>query len=392
MSLPPEPLPPKIVGSSNSRETVLPSDERTAGRALTPLAGVKIAHLGHFDPEYSRNRIMAKALRRAGATVVTSSDRRPFARRTPQLVRVLLRSRPDALLVGFPGHGDVPLARLVATRWRVPVLFDAFVSLYETEVEDRGLRTPGSAQALRCATEDRLACLLAHRVILDTDTHLRYFEEHLHVPRKRLRRIWVGADDDVMRPGPNPDDSKFRVFVYGSFIPLHGLEHVVRAAAVLERSGQDVQIGIAGSGQTEADVRRLASELGTRTVRFLGQRPYQELPALMASSHVCLGVFGTSGKAARVIPNKVFDALAVARPVITADTPAAREVLTHGENAWLCSPGDPDALAAAILALRSNDTTRQRIAEAGHRLFTRRFSIEALSLDVTATVLDTITR
>ncbi len=378
--------------SSNNRGTVLPTDERTAGRALGPLAGVTIAHVGHFDPDYSRNRIMAKALRRAGATVLTVSDRRPFARRTPPLARALLRSRPDALLVGFPGHADVLLARLIATRWRVPVLFDAFVSLYETEVEDRGLIAPGSPRALRYATEDRLACRLAHRVILDTDTHLRYFEEHFSVPRKRLRRVWVGADDDVMRPGPPSDDSDFRVFVYGSFVPLHGLEHVVRAAAVLERRRDVVRIDVVGSGQTEAEVRRLASELGTRSVTFLGRQPYDELPALMARSHLCLGVFGTSGKAERVIPNKVFDALAVARTVVTADTPAAREVLTHGENAWLCPPGDPEALAESILALRSSDSTRRRIAEAGHRLFTQRFSIEALSHDVAAVVLDALNR
>jgi glycosyltransferase involved in cell wall biosynthesis len=303
----------------------------------------------------------------------------------------LRASKPDAVLVGFPGHSDVALARVLAAPRRIPVLLDAFVSLYETSVEDRGLSGPRSLQALRYATEDRLACRLAHRVVLDTDTHVRYFEEHVHVPPRKLRRIWVGADDDVMRPvPPPPDDSTLRVFMYGSFIPLHGLEHVVRAAAVLERAGANVLVDIAGSGQTEPDVRRLAGDLDLRSVRFLGRRPYEELRELMGASHVCLGIFGTSPKAARVIPNKVFDALAVARPVITADTPAAREVLTHGEHAWLCAPGDPDALAGAILALRDDAATRRRIASAGHRLFRQQFSVDAISRDVTELILDAI--
>jgi glycosyltransferase involved in cell wall biosynthesis len=118
--------------------------------------------------------------------------------------------------------------------------------------------------------------------------------------------------------------------------------------------------------------------LGVSNVRFLGKHQYEELPALMAASHLCLGVFGTSGKAARVIPNKVFDALAVARPVLTADTAAVREVLTQSENAFLCPAGDAEALATAIIAVKADDRSR-RVAEHGHDLFLRRFSIEALS-------------
>jgi glycosyltransferase involved in cell wall biosynthesis len=131
-------------------------------------------------------------------------------------------------------------------------------------------------------------------------------------------------------------------------------------------------------------------ELRVKSVRFLGRRSYEQLPTEMAASHVCLGIFGTSPKAQRVIPNKVFDALAVARPVITGDTRAVREVLTHGENAWLCPPGDPEALAEAVLALRSDAAARLQLAHRGHELFRQRFSIDALSRDVATIVLEVL--
>jgi glycosyltransferase involved in cell wall biosynthesis len=351
------------------------------------LQGVKVVHFGHFDPEYARNRVMAKALRRAGAELVTVTDQRPYRRRTPRLARDLVRSPCDVVLVGFPGHADVPLARLVATRRRAPVLFDAFVSLLET-AEDRAGSHMTRTQAARYGAEDRLACRLATTVVLDTAAHMDHFGAALGVPSRKMRRVWVGADDDVMHPTPQPIADDFRVFVCASFIPLHGLEHVIRAAYLLEQTGEAARVDIVGSGATEASVRRLVAQLGVRNVAFHGRRPYHELPELIATSHVCLGIFGTSPKASRVVPNKVFDALASARPVITGDTPAAREALTHGHDAWLCPPGDPVALADALRKLASKPELRKRLAAHGYELFRERFSIAAVSDSVSGIVLE----
>jgi glycosyltransferase involved in cell wall biosynthesis len=78
---------------------------------------------------------------------------------------------------------------------------------------------------------------------------------------------------------------------------------------------------------------------------------YERLPAELHRASCALGIFGTSDKAARVIPNKAFQALACGTPLVTADTPAARELLRDGESALLVQPGDPQALAAALRRL-----------------------------------------
>ena len=109
-----------------------------------------------------------------------------------------------------------------------------FVSLTESAEDRRGPALPTTVRA-RTTLEDRMACRLAHTVVLDTAAHCAYFTEQLGVPAAKLRRVWVGADDDMVRPSPLLT-AGFRVFLYASFIPLHGLEHVVRAAHRLERA------------------------------------------------------------------------------------------------------------------------------------------------------------
>jgi glycosyltransferase involved in cell wall biosynthesis len=66
--------------------------------------------------------------------------------------------------------------------------------------------------------------------------------------------------------------------------------------------------------------------------------------------------------------------LAMARPVIAADTPANRDLLTHGESACLCPPGDPDALAEALLTLHRDPALRGHLAREGRSLYLRRCS------------------
>jgi glycosyltransferase involved in cell wall biosynthesis len=80
--------------------------------------------------------------------------------------------------------------------------------------------------------------------------------------------------------------------------------------------------------------------------------PYEYLIDYICKADICLGIFGTSGKATRVIPNKVYQILAAGKPLVTGDTPAIRELLRESPTVRLVTPGSPESLASAVLDLR----------------------------------------
>ena len=77
--------------------------------------------------------------------------------------------------------------------------------------------------------------------------------------------------------------------------------------------------------------------------------------------NLCLGIFGDTGKAARVIPNKVFQILSAGAPLITRDSPAIRELLSPDmPGVYLVPPADPDALLAAVREFRDTHGPKGR--------------------------------
>jgi glycosyltransferase involved in cell wall biosynthesis len=107
---------------------------------------------------------------------------------------------------------------------------------------------------------------------------------------------------------------------------------------------------------------------------------YEHLPAEIQSAGCSLGIFGASGKAHRVIPNKAFQAIACAAPLVTADTPAARELLVDEESALLIPPGDAQALAQAVRRLAADSELSRRIAAGGRAAYEREASEAVLGL------------
>lgn len=166
---------------------------------------------------------------------------------------------------------------------------------------------------------------------------------------------------------------KFSVLFWGNFIPLQGIEYIINAAKILEKFS-DIKFIIIGDGQTKKDILNLAEDLKIKNTTFLSRLPLEELPSYIKEADICLGIFGNTGKAKRVIPNKVYEAVAMGKPVISGDSPAIREVFTDRKDILLCKMADSKDLADKILELKNNPELREKIAKGEHETFKRKFA------------------
>jgi glycosyltransferase involved in cell wall biosynthesis len=263
----------------------------------------------------------------------------------------------DAFMVGYPGQLDLPAARRAA-RGR-PVVFNPLVALSDTLVGDRGRFRPGSLAARTLERIDRHAFRTADLVVADTEIHARFLAQL--AGRDDIAVCFVGAEERLFQPGWEPP-ATFTVLFVGKLIPLQGVDTILAGA----RAAPEIPFRLVGSGQ-------LTPLLADRpaNVEHVAWLEYEQLPDEIRSAGCVLGIFGTTPKAQRVIPNKAFQALACGAPLVTADTPAARELLTDGESALLVPPGDPEALAEALRRLAADGQLAQRIAAGGRAAYER---------------------
>jgi len=292
------------------------------------------------------------------------------------LVRLLVEPSGDIYLVTYPGWFDVPTVWLASRIRRKPLAFDPFVSLWDTAVADRNLATRSSVTSRTLRRVDRLALRLADYVVADTHAHLRMYSE---IAGRRLKGfvLPVGSDEAVFRPVVTEPVDDMLVSFYGTYVPLQGVETVVGAAELLP----DVSFRIIGDGQGRPVVEELISELGLRNVELMDTVLYGELPRVLSSAAICLGIFGDSAKAGNVIPHKVYDYLAMEKPVITRRSTAVEE-MGLSDAVITVPPADPVALADTISDLLRDETVRREVAARGRTVFESRYSSNALAREL----------
>ncbi|PIP65561.1 hypothetical protein COU77_01440 [Candidatus Peregrinibacteria bacterium CG10_big_fil_rev_8_21_14_0_10_49_16] len=257
-----------------------------------------------------------------------------------------------SILVTFPGHYLMPLAWCLTRFPRKKLIFDAFISLYDTNVCDRKRFATWSLFAWFLFFVDVVSCHLADEVLVDTKEHKKYFVKMFRLKPEKVRVIYLGTREDLFYKkrveGSGYPLNAHHVLFYGTYIPLQGIEYILDAANILQHSHPQIHFTLIGRGQTYPEMRALAEKLKLQNITFKDPVPYEELPDLIRGSHLCLGVFGTTAKASRVIPHKVYDAVACAVPIVTADTPAIREKFADHKGVILCEAGSGDMLARRI--------------------------------------------
>lgn len=296
----------------------------------------------------------------------------------PLMWRVAHQRDIDVMVIGYLGLVDVLVLAPIARMRGIPVVWDAFLSIYDTYVIDRAMASPASLRARALRWLERRACRAADVVVLDTMAHARLFEKLHGVPESHFAAAFVGAEDAAFAPRTGRGECASErplVLFYGQFIPLHGIDTIVEAA--LSDRGGAFDWQIIGTGQEARRIDAMLAAAGVQHVRRIDWIDYARLREAMDRADVCLGIFGTSDKAASVIPNKVFQALAAGMPLVTRDSPAMRELASGDEpGLYLVGAGDPVAL---LDALEQFALGRHLLPDVLHRQLAERFSPAALA-------------
>lgn len=347
-----------------------------------------VLYFGVYDPNYARNWVLINGLRENGVRVL-ELRRKPSRFSLVKLFfdYIKLREKFDVMVVGFPGQEVMFMARFLA--FNKPVVFDAFTSHYGGYILDRKKWEVNGFRAWYFRFLDRWSCKLADIVLLDTDAHIDFFVNEFKLSKKKFKSIWIGANDKNFKPIENIEkkDSLFRIIFFGTYVPLQGAEYIVRAAKIIE-SYKDIIFVFIGKGQDKLKSISLAKELGLKNIIFTGIIKPEDLRMEIAKSDLVLGLFGNTPKTPLVIPNKVYEAVAMKKPVITADTPAIRELFDDNDM-FLVPAANPRELARAIMELKNNSNLRIKLSENGYKKFINRASSKILGQEI-KTIIESV--
>ena len=362
---------------------------------------MKVCYFGTYRQEYSRNKIMIAALESAGNEVICChqvlwhgiQDRvdttqggwkkpRFWFRVSTAYVKLIWRFVKirdfDILMVGYPGQFDVFLGKFFSRLRKKPLVWDVFMSIYLVAME-RGLDKKSKFTVNFIRWIESKALNLPDLLIQDTSAYVNWFHDEYGISPNRFRLIPTGADDRIFKPietNSPVDQHCFTVLYYGTYIPNHGVMKIAEAINLL-REREDILFEFIGDGPDRKPFEGYIVEHGLKNIRILDWMNQEELLTQIAKADICLGAFGDTPQSMMTVQNKIYECLAMGKPVITGESPAISAAFPP-DTIVTCSRKEPENLAKTIENLRKNDDYLQVLSRNARAVFLTTYSISSL--------------
>ncbi len=330
---------------------------------------------GNYGPNYPRNRTIIKCLKDLGHEVIE------FQPRISKLANLeaKLNAFNNIDLVWVPCFRQRDLS--AATRWarkrNIPLVFDPLISAYDKQVNEKKKFTADSGRAKRLLKWEQKLFAKADVVIADTACHKQYFIDQLGCSPDKVAVIPVSAEEALFYPKAAPINPEPEVLFFGTFIGLQGPSYIADSIKFYE--GPSIKLTFLGDGPERPQCEQICQQINNPkvNVQFEDWIPFHDLPDRIRQADICLGVFGTGEKSFRVIPNKVYQALACGKPVITMRGDAYPAELSTREGIDFVSAGAPSEIAEAIgCMLKKNATV---LSEDAVKMYSKHFSNQSIS-------------
>ncbi|MFL2650579.1 MAG: glycosyltransferase [Anaerolineales bacterium] len=331
---------------------------------------MRICYFGAFDLSYTRNNFIRRALELNDCQITYCNV--PQSWPTYKKVLPLIKQYKkiwrecDLIVVAEFCQTVVPLAWLLGQITGRPVIFDMVIGLYEASVLERGRYSINSFTARKLYFVDKIAGMLSKKVLTGTMAYKEYLVNEFKISPKKVQVTPLGVDDHLFFPKPKSETNtdRFVIMYHGSYIPNHGVETIIQAAANLSQY-PDLTFRLVGDGEGKSHAMQLADKLGVENIEFLSKVPFEQLSDCIANSDIVLGVFGDTSQARKAMANKILEGLAMQKPVVTGNTMSIRENFKHKEHLWLVPLADASALSESLILLSKDTKLMTQLAESG---------------------------
>jgi len=294
---------------------------------------IKVIFFSIYKPKYTRTETIEILFKELWITYIKNHKfKKNYFIRVFYNIAWLIRNikKWDIIYVHFRWHEILPIVKVISFLFKKPVIFDMFISMWDTVCFDRKLFKPYSLIGKFIRRYDKFLIKISDFVLVDTFTHLNYFINDLWLAKDKWGFLYVWANENIFHPIKVKKSEKFWVFRYWSVLPLQGIDIILKTAKLLEKN-KDIEFFLVWPiKKTYWD---LINKLQLTNVIFIDWVSYKDLPKEICKSHLCLWWhFSNIDKAKRVIAGKTFQFLDCGIPTIVWDNEANRELFKKDEK------------------------------------------------------------
>ena len=326
--------------------------------------------LAYYQPNYIRTKTLLKALKYLGINPLLAINSHKgiwrYLQTCLKLIYIRLKYNPNVYILGFRGHEIYWLVRLIT--WKKYLIFDNMMSPYDALKNEKKAGKLGEYIAPLFYILEKSILKSADRILTDTHLHSQFFAQLFTINSHKFKKIYVGADEITITK-KTQDNERLEVIFYGSFLPLHGSDIILKAIKLL--IDEPIHFTLIGGKN---------SIQNTPNLSYIKWVDFDSLITdYLAPADICLGgAFGGTAQAQRVITGKTFQGLAMAKTTIIGHIDENVGFIDK-VNCLLIQQNNVDALVKALLWANNNRTKLNKIGKCGQHLYNKKFSTACIA-------------
>ena len=276
---------------------------------------------------------------------------------------------------------DLPLARvgyMISQKWQIPWILDLHEN-FPAMLDATGLtkkRWGGFFFSKKLwQNHESWAVAKADRVILVVEEAMERFRR-LGIYSEKFTIISNTPRTELFQPsrGTGDKDRKMGMLYLGGFNKHRGLETVIRAKPALRAEIPTLHLNLVGDGRIKKDLEKLAQDCGVESsITFSGRIPLKEVPEVISENDICLVPHYQSEHTNTTIPHKLFQYMAMKKPVVVSDCNPLKRIVERGNAGVVFRSGDTESLIREVKIL-ADRSIRKRVGENGYKIVMNQYN------------------